>query len=418
MKKPRSLLVALLMLCGASVLMSGIVAVIPFRMEGPTHMVRTVLSVAAFALTLAWVLFSVLALPRAVAALIRRQDRRMALWLVVVACIPVGLAIGLFVFSTFCAVGRGGGVSGTGMSQESGPGHEALREALRRDVTVLAGEIGARSAVTEYTNLCRAADFIEQSLAGMGYEVRRQSFLPDHWAMKKRPCWNLEVEIKGTVRPEEIVVIGAHYDTEMSCPGANDNGSGVAALLALARISKGQACGRTLRFVAFANEEPPFFWTANMGSRVYAAACRKRNENIVAMVSLETLGCYTDVPGSQNYPSRLFGWFYPTTGNFISFIGNVRSRALVGQTLTSFRRQVSFPSEGAALPGLISGVGWSDHWSFWWEGYGGVMVTDTAPFRYAHYHTAGDTPEKLDYERFAVVVEGLRRVVRDCVTVE
>jgi hypothetical protein len=114
----------------------------------------------------------------------------------------------------------------------------------------------------------------------------------------------------------------------------------------------------------------------------------------------------------------MFGWFYPTTGNFISFIGNVRSRSLVGQTLASFRRQVSFPSEGAALPGLISGVGWSDHWSFWQKGYTGVMVTDTAPFRYAHYHTAGDTPEKLDYERFAVVVEGLRGVVRDCVTVE
>jgi Zn-dependent M28 family amino/carboxypeptidase len=304
------------------------------------------------------------------------------------------------------------------MKQEAGQGHEELREALRRDVTVLAGEIGARSAVTEYTNLCRAADFIEQSLAGMGYEVRRQSFLPDHWAMKKRPCWNLEVEIKGTVRPEEIVVIGAHYDTEMSCPGANDNGSGVAALLALARISKGQPCGRTLRFVAFTNEEPPFFWTANMGSLGYASACRERNENIVAMVSLETLGYYTDTPGSQHYPSQMFGWFYPTTGNFISFIGNVRSRSLVGQTLASFRRQVSFPSEGAALPGLISGVGWSDHWSFWQKGYTGVMVTDTAPFRYAHYHTAGDTPEKLDYERFAVVVEGLRGVVRDCVTVE
>lgn len=414
MRNPTQILVTLGGLFLAVVVTSGLVAVLPFRQQGATHGWRLALSVAAFALAAGWVILSLLAIPRAVTAIARRQQTGLAVTLLVAACVPVLLATGLVVSSTFWTVGRGDGRRRSAFRHSLTPAQAALREELRRDVVVLGGEIGPRNAVTEYTNLCRAADFIETSFREMGYEVRRQDYEPDHWAMRGKPCRNLEVEIRGTAKPDEIVVIGAHYDTEMSCPGANDNGSGVAALLALARRFQGQACGRTVRFVAFANEEPPFFWTSRMGSMVYAAACRARRENIVAMMSLETLGYYSDAPGSQHYPSRMFGWLYPTTGNFISFIGNVRSRGLVERVLLSFRRHARFPSEGAALPGLISGVGWSDHWSFWMHGYSGVMVTDTAPFRYAHYHTAEDTPDKLDYDRFAVVVEGLRGVVGDC----
>lgn len=414
MKNPKVILIVLLSVFAAVVVVSGLIVVLPFRQHGPTHGWRLALSIAAFALAAGWVLLSILAIPRAVAALARRQRVAASAALLVAACVPVALAAGLVVSSTFWTVGRRDARRRVVSSRELTPAQMTLREELRRDVAVLGGEIGARSAVTEYTNLCRAAEFIERSCRGMGYEVRRQGYEPDHWAMRGKPCHNLEVEIPGTARPEEIVVVGAHYDTEMSCPGANDNGSGVAALLALARRFHGKGGARTLRFVAFANEEPPFFWTSRMGSMVYATACRARGDRIVAMLSLETLGYYDDAPGSQHYPSRLFGWLYPTTGNFISFIGNVRSRALVERALLSFRRHAVFPSEGAALPGLISGVGWSDHWAFWQNGYPGVMVTDTAPFRYAHYHTAEDTPDKLDYDRFTVVVDGLLGVVVDC----
>ncbi|MCG2659904.1 MAG: M28 family peptidase [Kiritimatiellae bacterium] len=286
-----------------------------------------------------------------------------------------------------------------------------LGEALKADVWTLAGVIGDRNVISRYNALCAAADYIEGALSKAGYQVRRQGYEVD-W-LKGRPCYNLEVELRGTVHPEDIVVIGAHYDSVEQSPGANDNASGVAAMLALARAFAGIKSDRTLRFVAFVNEEPPFFWTRNMGSLVYARQCRARNENIVAMLSLETLGYYCDEKGSQRYPLPLFNLFYPTTGNFAGFIGNLPSRSLLRSVAQSFRRAALCPSEAAALPAWITGIGWSDHWSFWREGYPAIMVTDTALFRYRWYHTPGDTPEKLNYDRLTLVVEGLKTVVAD-----
>jgi Zn-dependent M28 family amino/carboxypeptidase len=197
----------------------------------------------------------------------------------------------------------------------------------------------------------------------------------------------------------------------LGAPGANDNGTGVAAMLALARRFSGQKPRRTLRFVAFANEEPPHFQTAEMGSVVYAQRSRERSENVVAMLSLETLGYYDDAQGSQVYPPPI-GLFYPSTGNFVGFVSNVSSRKLLRDVVGDFRSHTRFPSEGAALPAVIPGVGWSDHWAFWQAGYPALMVTDTAPFRYPHYHTGADTPDKIDYERLARVVAGLERSIR------
>jgi Zn-dependent M28 family amino/carboxypeptidase len=227
-----------------------------------------------------------------------------------------------------------------------------------------------------------------------------------------KPVDNLEVELRGVTAPEEIVVVGAHYDSVFRCPGANDNGSGTAGLLALARALAASKPVRTLRLVAFVNEEPPQFRTADMGSRVYANRCRSRKENIVAMLSLETIGYYTDAPNTQNYPPPLSA-VYPSQGDFIAFVGNVGSRSLVRRCVLVFREQAAFPSQGAALPSGLQGVGWSDHESFWEAGYDGVMVTDTAPFRYPHYHAGEDTPDKLDYDRCARAVAGVAEVVRD-----
>ena len=286
----------------------------------------------------------------------------------------------------------------------------ALRDALRRDVEMLAGEIGPRGVVRP-TELAASADFIERSLQEAGYDVERQCYNVDGVT-----CCNLAVELSGTSRADEIIVIGGHYDSVLVdgilCPGANDNASGVAATLALARAFGGRQTARTLRFVFFVNEEPPYFQQVEMGSWVYAKRSRQRNENIVAMFSLETIGYYSDERDSQEYPFPL-GLLYPSTGNFITFVGNVGSRKLVRESIGSFRRHAKFPSEGGALPGSMPGVGWSDHWAFWQEGYPALMVTDTAPFRYPHYHQASDTPDKLDYDRMARVVDGLERVVSD-----
>jgi Zn-dependent M28 family amino/carboxypeptidase len=168
-----------------------------------------------------------------------------------------------------------------------------------------------------------------------------------------------------------------------------------------------------VRFVAFVNEESPFFQTQQMGSWVYANECKLRGDHIAAMVSLETLGYFSVSSGSQKYPVPWLSMIYPNVGNFIAFVGNVSSRALVKQAIGSFRRRAEFPSEGAALPARIPGVGWSDHWSFWEHGYPAIMITDTAPFRYPHYHAASDTPDKLDYASMARVVEALTNVIEE-----
>jgi Zn-dependent M28 family amino/carboxypeptidase len=137
---------------------------------------------------------------------------------------------------------------------------------------------------------------------------------------------------------------------------------------------------RTVRFAAFVNEEPPYFLTEAMGSREHARRARQRGEDIRAMLSLETLGYYSDAPGSQRYPPP-FGAFYPKVGNFLAVVGNMRSRALVVDFLRQFMSVSDFPVEGVATFSWIPGINWSDHWSFWKEGYPALMLTDTAPFR-------------------------------------
>jgi Peptidase family M28 len=204
--------------------------------------------------------------------------------------------------------------------------------------------------------------------------------------------------------------VGGHYDSVLGSPGANDNATGTAAVLELARLLAGQQLARTVRFVAFVNEEAPFFQTDAMGSWVYARRSRARGEQVVGMLSIETIGFYSDVVGSQHYPFP-FGLFYPRTGNFIGFVGDIASRALVRRSIAAFRQHTPFPSEGVAAPGWMTGIGWSDHWAFWQEGYPGVMVTDTALFRYAPYHTREDTPNRMNYDYMARVVVGLARVV-------
>ena len=289
-----------------------------------------------------------------------------------------------------------------------------LRAELKADVEKLAGEIGERNML-RYSQLNAAADFIENSFSRAGLQPRRDSY-----ELNGRACHNIESEIRSSQgatasqpSSSQIILIGAHYDSVFGSPGANDNGSGVAALLALARRFATRSTSLTLRFVAFVNEEPPYFQTSQMGSFVYASRCKAHGDKISAMISLETIGYFSDAPRSQTYPSPGLGIFYPTVGNFIGFVGNTHSRVLLRRAISIFRAQEKIPSEGAALPAFIPGVAWSDQWSFWQHGYPGIMITDTAPFRYPHYHNASDTPNKLDYDRFALVVSGMEKVIVD-----
>lgn len=281
----------------------------------------------------------------------------------------------------------------------------ALRDELAAHVQKLAGEIGERNEL-HYAQLNAAVDYIEQSFSTAGFQPKRDSY-----DLRGRTYHNIETEIRGAHR--EIVLIGAHYDSVLGSPGANDNGSGVAAILALARRFANKPSHCTLRFVAFVNEEPPYFQSTQMGSFVYASRCKARGDQIRAMISVETVGYFSDIAGSQSYPLPGLGGLYPKTGNFIGFVGNVRSRVLLRRAIAQFRQYAKIPSEGAALPSAIPGVAWSDQWSFWKQGYPGIMITDTALFRYPDYHAATDTPDKLDYDSMTRVVEGLRKVIED-----
>jgi hypothetical protein len=319
----------------------------------------------------------------------------------------------MFVFIiSFAAVGSAAWwfllkMPGKNMANAAGlsPAEIGLRDELIADVRTLAAEIGERN-VPRYPQLKAAADFIESSFLRAGLQPRR-----DTYQVNGLSCDNIEAEIRGA--SPQIVLIGAHYDSVFGAPGANDNGSGVAALLALARRFAARSTSCTLRFLAFVNEEPPYFQTPRMGSFVYAGRCKARGDQISAMISLETIGYFSDAPRSQTYPVPLIGAFYPTTGNFIGFVGNLRSRALLRRAVALFRKYEKLPSEGAALPSFIPGVSWSDQWAFWQHGYPGIMITDTAPFRYPHYHAATDTPEKLDYPRLALVVSGIQKVIEE-----
>jgi Zn-dependent M28 family amino/carboxypeptidase len=282
----------------------------------------------------------------------------------------------------------------------------ALAVTLRAHVENLASKIGERN-VGHHRNLYAAARYVENVFNSIGLKPARQTF-----NAKGRECENLIVEIPGTTKPNEIVIVGAHYDSAPRALGANDNGSGMAALFELARMFAKNPAAHTLRFVAFTNEEQPYFQSELMGSLVYAKSLKAAGEKVNAMICLETIGYYRDEPRSQKYPAP-FSSYYPTVGNFIGFVSNTQSARLVERTVKTFREKTAFPSEGGALPAELEGVGWSDHWSFWQQGYPAVMVTDTAMFRYPYYHTMQDTPDKLDYDRMARVTLGLEKVIRD-----
>ncbi len=289
-------------------------------------------------------------------------------------------------------------------SERSAVTADDLAARLERHVRTLAEVIGERNVYRPQA-LAKAADYIDDQWREIGYEVARQTYDVDSIA-----CSNLACSRIGSRLPDEILLIGAHYDSVIGSPGANDNGSGVASLLELSREIADRSTDRTVRFVAFVNEEPPFFMTERMGSTVYANAAKARGDDITLMVSLETLGYYDDRKGSQRYPP-LFRHFFPDQGNYIAFVSNLRSRRALNRFAAVFRQQTDFPMERVATFSWIPGVAWSDQYSFWRRGYRALMVTDTAFYRYPYYHTPADLAIHVDYRRLAELTDGLGRTV-------
>ncbi len=291
----------------------------------------------------------------------------------------------------------------------------ATLQNLKKHIVFLAETVGQRNMYFP-EQLESAAVYIDKSFRSQGYKISSHEYtlqkglIPFPSEFKDQVPRNIEAEIPGDVYRDEIILVGAHYDSVLGSPGANDNATGVAGLLEIGRLLSGKKLKRTVRLVAFVNEESPFFATKNMGSYVYAKRCSKRQENIRGMISLETLGYYSNVQGSQAYPFPL-GFFKPDTGNYLGFVSNIRSRHFLKDFMKRFGDLVEFPMEGVAIPQIIPGIGWSDHRSFWKFDYPAIMVTDTALFRYPYYHTQEDTPEKIHYNHLARVVSGLLKVI-------
>lgn len=286
------------------------------------------------------------------------------------------------------------------------PAERELESRLRAHVDALATIIGPRN-VDRDGSLPRAREYLEgvlRSWTSTGAHLSLEDLEPAGAGAQ-----NIVFEVTG--KGPSIVVVGAHYDSCDTSPGANDNATGVAATLELARAFASKPAPSTVRFVLFANEEPPFFKYPGMGSRATAQNAKRRADPIVAMLALETIGFYTDEPDSQHYPWPV-GLLYPSRGNFLAFVGDLGSRSLVYEAIDAFRKSTPFPSEGAALPATFPGVDWSDHWSFRQAGYPAIMITDTAVYRDPNYHKVTDTAEHLNYDALARVAAGLEMVVR------
>lgn len=279
-----------------------------------------------------------------------------------------------------------------------------LASRLATHVRFLSETTGERNA-RKPESLRAVIDYARDDLRRSGYAVSEYPY-----SLDRQEVSNLEAILVGGETGSESIIVGAHYDSVQGTVGADDNATGVAAVLELARMLHGTKLRKSVRFVLFVNEEPPYFQTDKMGSLVYARRLKRDRVTVSAMISLEMLGYYSDAPASQKYPA-LLGLFYPSRGDFIGFVGKSQSRDLVRRTIRQFRETTNFPSEGAAAPAEWPGIGWSDHWSFWQADYPAIMITDTALFRNPYYHTPYDTADKLDFERMARVVEGVGRVV-------
>jgi hypothetical protein len=286
-----------------------------------------------------------------------------------------------------------------------------LEELLRADVSYLADTLGPRNP-PHHEELEQASRWIQERWRSHGYQVGEQGFL-----VEGAPCSNLEIEIPGRVRPDEIVIVTAQYDTWLDSPGANNNGSGMAVLLQLSDLLKDQELDRTLRLVAFTTQEPPYSGTEAQGSRVYAQRSFDRGEDIRVMLSMDAIGIYKHGPGSQQLPFP-FSLFYPDRGDFLGFIANLSSRQYVVDATRGFKKGTSFPIQAGSVPWWVKGASWSDHASFWRLGYPGIQVTDTGAFRSPATHTTDlDTIENLDFEALARITIGMYASILELTTV-
>ncbi len=257
----------------------------------------------------------------------------------------------------------------------------------------------------ETKNINAAADYIKQQLQKTGVEVSEQFF--EAGGKRYR-----NISAHFGPKQESVMIIGAHYDSFSSTPGADDNASGVAGLLELALLLKNNPPAHAVELVAYTLEEPPFFQTENMGSAVHARSVKAANRPVKVMISLEMIGYFNDEAGSQEYPISLMRAAYPTKGNYIGVIGQFSDIKETKRVKALMAGATDLPVYSINASTIVQGLDFSDHRNYWAEGYQAVMITDTAFFRNKNYHELTDTADTLDYHRMAKVVQGTYAVVQ------
>jgi Zn-dependent M28 family amino/carboxypeptidase len=278
---------------------------------------------------------------------------------------------------------------------------EVIQANLKKHLTYLSVTLGDRS-IYRPGNLQAAADYVFQNFAAMGYAPRRQTFIS-----MKEEVGNV---IAGDENPGGYYILGAHFDTVAGTPGADDNASGVAVLLEVARLARNLTPPRPWAFIGFTCEEPPAFFTPDMGSRVYVKRARQQKANILGMLCLEMVGYYSQAPHSQSLPLPLKLMGYPTTGNFIGLVSDRRSRPLMVRLEAAIQGGCRLPTVTLAVPlggHILPEVRLSDHANFWDEGYRAIMLTDTAFMRNPNYHGPGDVMDRLDLTAMTELTLGL-----------
>jgi hypothetical protein len=322
-----------------------------------------------------------------------RRHRRKKSWLLRLAVLLAVLAGGVFWVIRNPVI--------LPASPVDAPAAQAAR--LEADVRYLTGAAASRKAANTPA-LDTAERYIVNSFVAAGCGARQFPYRVDGADYTNVVC---------SFGPADAprLVIGAHYDV-FTGPGADDNASGVAALLELARLigTARPDLAHRLELVAFTLEEPPHFRTSNMGSYVHAKQLVADTAALKLAISVEMVGYFSDDRGSQHYPAIALGWLYPDRADFIGVVGRTFDRSAVRRVKGLMAAGGALPVWSINAPVALAGIDFSDHWSFWQHGLPAVMVTDTAFLRNPNYHMPTDTPDTLDYRRMAMVVDGLYQV--------
>lgn len=285
---------------------------------------------------------------------------------------------------------------------ESGSNTDA--EKLQKHVEKISNEFYPRSHAN-LNNLNKTADYIKSEFEKSGGKVSEQKYRLEGSEFRN-------IIVKFGEESGDRLIVGAHYDSCGDTVGADDNASGVAGLIELAHQLGKDKITKQIELVAYTLEEPPYFATTGMGSYVHAKSLRDNNVKVSLMISLEMIGYFSDEENSQDFPVSILKLFYPTKGNFISIVGNFMNGLSVRKVKSAMQCSGNLPVYSTNVPKFIPGVDFSDHRNYWIFGYDAIMVTDTAFYRNKNYHTTADTPEKLDYNKMAKVVDGVYKFIK------